>query len=126
MDITIKRIDELERYSGERQPGQEFYYAGRSLGVSAWGMNIIRMPAGWQDYPEHDHQLDGQEEVYIVLAGSGTLHAGDRHWTIEPGVLVRVGPTQPRKIIPGREGMTLLALGGTPGQAYQTPSRGTR
>jgi hypothetical protein len=34
-------------------------------------------------------------------------------------MLARVGPIQKRKIIPGDEGVTLLALGGTPGKAYE-------
>jgi hypothetical protein len=31
-----------------------------------------------------------------------------------PGVLIRVGPATRRKILPGSEGMTLLALGAVP------------
>jgi hypothetical protein len=33
-------------------------------------------------------------------------------------MLVRVGPDQKRKIVPGPQGVTLLALGGTPGKPY--------
>ncbi len=66
---------------------------------------------------------DGQEEVYVVLRGTARLLAGESAWQLEPGTLVRVGSAQKRKLIPGNEGVTLLALGGTPGKAYATPSR---
>lgn len=113
-DVTVKRFEDLESYQGEGH----FLYAGKGLGVSAWGMNLERFPAGWEDYPEHDHAGDGQEEVYVVLEGSVTLEAGGETWTLTPGSLARVGPTQTRKIRPGEDGATLLVLGGTPGEAY--------
>jgi hypothetical protein len=46
------------------------------------------------------------------------LHADGEDYTLEPGVLARVGPAQKRKIVPGPKGVTLLAIGGTPGKAY--------
>ena len=113
-DVTIKRFDDLDSYSGEGR----FSYAGKGLGVTSWGMNILRLPAGWSDYPDHDHTKDGQEEVYIVLDGSARLQAGTEAFALEPGLLARVGPGQNRKIVPGPKGVTLLAIGGTPGKAY--------
>ena len=113
-DVTIKRFDELESYKAEGR----FRYAAKSLGVSAWGMNILNLPPQWNDYPEHDHERDGQEEVYLVLEGSAQMQAGSETFTLEPGLLARVGAGQKRKIVPGPNGVTLLALGGTPGKAY--------
>jgi mannose-6-phosphate isomerase-like protein (cupin superfamily) len=113
-DVKIKRFDELESYQGEGR----FCYAAKSLGVTAWGMSVLRLPAGWSDYPNHDHVKDGQEEVYVVLEGSARMQAGDETFTLEPGLLARVGPAQLRKITPGPNGVTLLAVGGTPGKAY--------
>jgi len=113
-DVTIKRIDELEGHQGQ------FLYAGKGLGVTSWGMNVLRLPASWTGYPDHDHQGDGQEEVYVVLEGDATLEAGGESWHLEPGMLTRVGPGQKRKIVPGGKGVTMLALGGTPGKAYGT------
>ncbi len=115
-DITVKRLDELESYQGQ------FLYAGKGLGVRAWGMNVLRLPPNWADYPEHDHGAEGQEEVYVALAGSATLKAGGETWRLEPGTLARVGSSERRKIVPGPDGVTLLALGGTPGKAYEPRS----
>jgi uncharacterized cupin superfamily protein len=119
-DVTVKRLDELESYKGQGQ----FVYAGKGLGVTAWGMNVLKLPAGWDGYPEHHHGSDAQEEAYIVLEGSAELHAGGQVWRLEPGTFARVGAQQARKIVPGDRGATILALGGTPGKPYVKPSRG--
>lgn len=111
-DVTVKSIDELESYQ------DAFLYAAKGLGITAWGMNVEKMPPDWDGYPEHDHAEDGQEEAYVVLEGSATLHAGDDSWDLAPGVLARVGPEQKRKVVPGDQGATVLVIGGTPGKAY--------
>lgn len=112
IDVTVKGLDELDSYQGR------FLYAGKGLGVTAWGMNVLKLPPDWAGYPEHDHVKDGQEEAYVVLEGSATLHAGGQTWTLSPGTLARVGAGQKRRIVPGERGVTMLALGGTPGRAY--------
>lgn len=113
-DVTFKRFDDLDSHGGQ------FLYARKGLGVTAFGVNVLRLPASWGDYPEHDHGGDGQEEVYVVLEGSATLHTPDgQSWDLVPGALARVGPAQKRKIVPGTKGVTMLAIGGTPGKAYE-------
>jgi mannose-6-phosphate isomerase-like protein (cupin superfamily) len=116
-DVTVKRIDEFEDYGGQ------FFYAAKGLGVTAWGMNVEKLPAGWAEYPNHDHAEQGQEEVYVVLEGSATLTAGDETWELTPGTLARVGPEQKRQIVPGDQGATILAIGGIPGAPYEPPKR---
>src|SRR5215204_5400299 len=119
-DVTLKRIEELGYYEGPHAiPGIRFRYAAKDLGVSAWGMNVLELEPGVTRYPEHDHVKDGQEEVYVLLRGAATLQADDEAFALEPGVLVRVGPQQKRKLVPGPEGATVLALGATPGKAYE-------
>ena len=112
IDVTVKRVEDLEGYQGQ------FLYAGKALGVTAWGMNVLKLPPDWEDYPEHDHAKDGQEEVYITLQGSATLEAGGQIWRLAPGAMARVGAAQKRRVIPGPEGVVMLVLGGTPGKAY--------
>ena len=41
-DVTVKRYEDLESYQGQ------FLYAGRGLGVTAWGMNVLRLPPDWK------------------------------------------------------------------------------
>ncbi len=120
IDVTMKRLDDLECYQGPHAiPGIRFLYAGRGLGITAWGMNVLELEPNCTRYPEHDHIVDGQEEVYLAIRGRATLQASDSEWQLEPGALIRVGPHQKRRIIAGPQGVTVLALGGTPGRAYQ-------
>jgi uncharacterized cupin superfamily protein len=113
-DVTVKRLDELESHAGQ------FLYAGKGLGVTAFGVNVQRLPANWDGYPEHDHAEDGQEEVYVVLEGSATLTADGEVWDLDTGTIVRVGAEQKRKLVPGNWGVTLLAIGGIPGQPWSS------
>lgn len=109
-DITVKHLDELERYTGPFQKGQQFFFAGKSLKLSTLGMNAIRMPPNWEHFPEHDHAADNEEELYIPLEGNGTLYAEGESYPLTCGTLIRVGAATKRKIVPGPEGMTLLML----------------
>jgi uncharacterized cupin superfamily protein len=116
-DYTIKRIDEMEAiYRGA------FKRARAELGVSAFGVQVIDMPPNADQYPEHDHAEDGQEEVYVALDGAAELVIdGDRH-ALEPGTMVRVGPGTSRKVVTTDRPLRLLIVGGRPGEAYEAPA----
>ena len=115
-DVTVMRIDEFDTPNGGG-----FCRARASLGVSAFGMQVEQFPPNFLHHPEHDHTGDGQEEVYTVLSGSATLHAGGEEHTLVPGVFARVGPGERRRITTGSEPVQLLAVGGTPGEPYVAP-----
>jgi uncharacterized cupin superfamily protein len=118
-DVKARKLDEIPFYQGAGAiPGIRFHMAARELGVSAWGMNVLALEPGCAGHPEHDHVQDGQEEVYVVLEGSGSLRAGGEETPLERGTMVRVGPAEKRKILAGAEGIVVLAIGGTPGAAY--------
>lgn len=120
-DITVKSIEQIEHYRGPNEiPGIRFRPVRSALGVSAWGMNVLELDPDCEGYPEHDHEEDGQEEVYLVLSGSAELRAENTERTVQKGDLIRVAPGVKRKFVTHKEGVTLLALGGTPGKAYPT------
>jgi hypothetical protein len=120
-DATIKRVEEMESfYEGM------VTRARAELGVTSWGMQVFDFPPGFDGYPNHNHAegaVDpGQEELYIPLAGSATLHLdGEEHW-LEPEVWARVGVAQLRRLVPGPDGVRLLVIGGTPGKAFVPPA----
>jgi mannose-6-phosphate isomerase-like protein (cupin superfamily) len=93
--------------------------ARATLGVTSFGMQLMSLPPNWDGYPDHHHDATmddaNQEEVYIPLDGSATLFADDERFELRPGMMARVGPEQRRRIVPGPEGVRLLALGGVPG-----------
>jgi mannose-6-phosphate isomerase-like protein (cupin superfamily) len=115
-DYAVKRIDEMEAiYAGA------FKRARAELGVRSFGLQVLDIPPNAHQYPEHDHSQDGQEEVYVVLRGSGEVEIdGERH-PIEPETMVRVSAGTSRKLWPGDEGLRVLAIGGIPGGVYEAP-----
>jgi mannose-6-phosphate isomerase-like protein (cupin superfamily) len=113
-DYTAKQIDEMEAAFGGGMKK-----ARAELGVQSFGMQVIDLPPNYADYPEHDHEGDGQEEVYSVMRGSGAIEVDGERLELTPDVLVRVGPKAKRKVFAGSEGLRMLALGGTPGAAYE-------
>ncbi len=114
MSITIKTIKDFESYAN----GGQFNYAGKGLGVTAWGMNLLKLPPHWKDYPDHDHSADGQEEVYYVVEGSATLEANGQSYEVTPGTFIHADADQKRKFVPGDKGVTMIAIGGIPGKAW--------
>jgi hypothetical protein len=126
-------IGEIDAIDGFFE-GITFHRAAAELGVSAFGISIIELAPGADDYPEHDHSADGiggqmfaerpqqlgQEEVYVALRGSGTLEAGGKGYPLDPDHIARVDPAIKRKVTPGPEGIRLLVIGGTPGEVYET------
>lgn len=120
-DISATSLQEIEPYEGPHQiPGIRFRPAAAALGVTAWGMNVLEFDPGCTGHPEHDHQADGQEEVYFAVRGSVTLIVGEHEVAVEEGQFVRVPPALTRKLIAGPNGATILAIGAIPGKAYKS------
>jgi len=119
-DVTVAAVDEMDSIHGGIARR-----ARAQLGVTAWGMQVLTLPPNWKGYPDHNHDEaafdPNQEEVYVPIAGSATLVAGDERFDLVPGTMARVGPKQLRRILPGPEGVRLLALGGRPG-TFEAPS----
>jgi mannose-6-phosphate isomerase-like protein (cupin superfamily) len=113
-NYTAKRIDEMEAAFGGG-----LKKARAELGVESFGMQVVDLPPNYNDYPEHDHESDGQEEVYSVMQGSGQIEIEGERIDLTPDVLVRVGPGIKRKLFSGPAGLRVLALGGTPGAVYE-------
>lgn len=92
------------------------------LGISAFGVQIMDYPADYTT-KSHDETATGQEELYLALRGSGeVLIGGDgERLPLDPERVVRVGPAVERTITTGPDGLRVLCVGGTPGQAYRSP-----
>jgi mannose-6-phosphate isomerase-like protein (cupin superfamily) len=113
---TVKRIDEMEAVFGGG-----FKRARAELGVESFGMQIIDMPPNYENYPEHDHEQDGQEEVYVTLRGGGEIEIEGERFPLDPDHVAKVGPGISRKVWPGDDGIRVLVLGGVAGEAYEAP-----
>jgi mannose-6-phosphate isomerase-like protein (cupin superfamily) len=126
------KIEEIEELKGFDRVGLR--RAAAALGVTSLGISIEELGPEADEYPEHDHSPDGiggqmfaqrpqqldQEEIYVALRGSGVLEADGERYPIDPDHIVRVGPVVRRKVVAGPDGLRLLAIGATPGKAYET------
>jgi hypothetical protein len=115
-DVTVKRLDDFEAIFGGG-----FRRVRAGLGVTSFGIAVMDFPANFNVYPRHDHGHDAQEEVFTALSGRGTMEVAGEEHVLEPGVWIRVGPDEKRKIVTGDEPVQVLALGGTPGKVYEPP-----
>jgi uncharacterized cupin superfamily protein len=107
--VVVKRLGELETAMGGG-----FGLVGKTLGVSAFGINVLRLPPGYEDYPEHDEAASGQDEVYVVVRGTARLLADGAEHELSPLAFAHVPAGTKRKWLGGPEGATIVAVGGVP------------
>ena len=113
---TLKRIDELASINHGAVK-----LAGDGLGIGGFGLQVLDLPGGFADYPEHDHAQDGQEEVYVVLEGSADFEIAGEPAHADAGTMLRVDAAARRKLVPGPDGVRVLAIGCAPGGTYERP-----
>jgi mannose-6-phosphate isomerase-like protein (cupin superfamily) len=99
-------IDEL----GE---GFGFRKVRRALGVTAFGVNAVVYPPGYDGF-HHFH--DTQDELYFVHSGTARVEVGGEVRELGQGGMVHVESTTPRKVSnPGDEPLVMLVIGGKDG-----------
>lgn len=94
--------------------GYGFRKLRKGLGVTAFGVNVITMPAG---YETGSHYHDEQEEIYFVHRGAIEMVFGDGSThRLEEGGSARVDAATLRKVRNVGEGdATFLSAGGKDG-----------
>ena len=115
-EYAVKRIDDMEAvYLGA------FKRARAELGVESFGLQVIDLPPDFENYPEHDHAEDGQEEVFMAIKGGGEIEIDGERFPLDPDHMARVAAGTKRKVWPGTEGMRMVIVGGVPGNVYEAP-----
>jgi quercetin dioxygenase-like cupin family protein len=104
----VARLDEMEK-RGSFIPVREH------LGIHSFGINARTVGEDGVLINEHD-EAGGQEEVYVVLDGTATFEVDGETFEAPAGTFVSVPPELKRK---ATGDATVLALGGTVGEAYQ-------
>jgi mannose-6-phosphate isomerase-like protein (cupin superfamily) len=93
--------------------GPGFRKVRRALGVTAFGVNAIELPAGYET-GRHFHER--QEELYFVHSGRIEITLGDDSFELGPGGLARVDAATIRKIKAlGDDPAVYLVTGGKDG-----------
>ena len=123
---VVQRLQEIEPSPlvapGATDDGRERLDIRRRLDITAFGVQAFRAPNGVDVIREHQEigplGAEGQEELYVVLNGAATFEIDGESFEAPSGSLVIVRPAAKRRATAKEEGTTILAVGGTPGEAY--------
>jgi len=110
MGYSIANVDEIEGAG----PGGAVRFVRRELGVEAFGINWFELPPNAVGR-EHDESDSGQEEVNVIIHGSGIYRIEDVDVPVRAGTFIRFDAGTTRVAIAGPEGMTMIAVGARPG-----------
>jgi quercetin dioxygenase-like cupin family protein len=91
-------------------PGGAVRFVRRHLGVGAFGINWFEIPPDTVGR-EHNEEGTQQEEVNVVIAGSGVYRVEGQDIPVRRGTVMRFDPETTRVPIAGPEGMTMIAVG---------------
>jgi mannose-6-phosphate isomerase-like protein (cupin superfamily) len=114
MGYTIVNVEEIEPAG----PGGAVRFVRRELGVQAFGINWFELPPNAEGR-EHNETDSGQEEVNIVIRGSGVYRVDGEEIPVRVGTCCRFDPETTRQPVAGPEGMTMIAVGVRPGSYEQ-------
>jgi mannose-6-phosphate isomerase-like protein (cupin superfamily) len=94
--------------------GPGFRKVRHALGVTAFGVNGIVFPPGFEGFL---HYHDQQDELYFVHRGRARVEVGGEEREVGEGGLVHVEATTPRRVsnASDSEELVLLVLGGKDG-----------
>jgi quercetin dioxygenase-like cupin family protein len=106
---TIKNLKEIEDVAAARGPGVEARVGRSHLDSDHLGVSYFRYDPGFRTPFGHRHEE--QEEVYVVIGGSGRIKLDDDVIELNPWDTVRVAPEVVRGFEGGPDGMEILAIG---------------
>jgi len=93
----------------EGAPDLEFRAATRALELGSSALSYQYVPPGYRFPYGHTHER--QEEVYVVVRGSGRMKVDDEIVDVQEWDAVRVPPGTWRGYEAGPEGLELLVIG---------------
>jgi uncharacterized cupin superfamily protein len=106
--VNLREVEDFapEHGFGERQ---EARFAREALDCEQVGISLQRVKPGQRQGFGHRHERD--EEVYVVLSGSGRAKLDDELVELGPMDAIRVAPEVARSFEAGPDGLELLAFG---------------
>jgi quercetin dioxygenase-like cupin family protein len=113
MGYSYVDLDDIEPAG----PGGAVRFIRRELGTTAFGLNHFTLAPGVTGR-EHDESESGQEEVIIVLGGSGTLQVDGSEIELHPGRFVRLDPETTRAPVAGPDGLMFVTVGSPREEPY--------
>jgi tetratricopeptide (TPR) repeat protein len=115
---AVARLDEIEELTDGREPYRpvRHHFGISSFGANAWTARDV----GDRIINEHDESEPGSdEELYLVVSGRAVFELDGERVDAPAGTFVFAPPGVKRTAFAEEPETTLLALGGTPGKAYE-------
>jgi mannose-6-phosphate isomerase-like protein (cupin superfamily) len=112
MPFTLRNLKaDLENIGGafDGPPELEFRAATKPLELEQGALSHQRIPPGYRFPYGHSHET--QEEVYVVVRGSGRMKLDDEVVELQEWDAVRVPPGTWRGYEAGPDGLELLVFG---------------
>jgi mannose-6-phosphate isomerase-like protein (cupin superfamily) len=107
-DFSKANFDDIE----PRRPGPVDARFSRSALGDSEQLGVSRFRYAPDTAAPYGHHHDVQEEVYVVVSGSGQMKVGDEILDLAPWDVVRVAPQAVRAIHAGPDGIELVVAGG--------------
>ncbi len=101
--VNLKEIDPGESADVQAR------FARKHLNSDHLGISLFRYRSGYRSQTGHRHRE--QEELYLVVAGSGRVKLDDEIVDLQQWDVVRVAPSTVRAFEGGSDGLELVAIG---------------
>lgn len=88
MDKPIVNLDELEllEFGNGKSFQARLGRIGGAIGSEKLGAQYHLIPPGKKAFPKHAHHVN--EEMMVVISGSGTFHRGEESWPVREGDII--------------------------------------
>jgi tetratricopeptide (TPR) repeat protein len=116
---AVAHLDKIDEISDGRCPWRPVRH---HFGITSFGVNAFTgREEGDRIINEHDEseEHDLQEELYFVQRGRATFELDGERVDAPTGTLVFAGPGVKRTAFAEEPETTIVAVGGTPGKAYE-------
>jgi len=109
--FSVVNLDDVEDMAPKFGLGEtgEARFARTDLGATATGLSLQRLKPGARQSFGHAHRRD--EEVYVILSGSGRVAVDDQITEVKALDAIRVAPGSTRAFEAGPAGLEILATG---------------
>jgi quercetin dioxygenase-like cupin family protein len=116
VSYSVAHLDDIEEFS---DAGSRYRPIRHRLGITAFGVTAwTGRAAGDVVINEHDEDDPTAEELFLVLRGHAVFEVDGDRVDAPAGTLVFAPPRTKRTATAQQDGTTIIALEGTPGQAY--------
>src|SRR3954447_18030239 len=113
---AVAHLAEIDEIDAGREP---FRPSRHILGITAFGVTAgTGRAAGDRIINEHDEAGEA-EELYVVQSGRATFELDGERVDVRAGTFVFARPGVKRTAYAEEPETTILAIGGTPGEAYE-------